>query len=381
MIVQGAWINDVATQAVCKSLTQNGFQALFVGGCVRNALLGVDVSDIDIATDALPEDTMRSAKEAGLHVIPTGIDHGTITVVSGGIPHEITTFRSDVDTDGRHAQVRFSKSVAEDAARRDFTMNALYAGPDGRVLDPLNGLADLRARHVRFIGDAGLRIREDYLRSLRFFRFTAWYGNPALGIDAEGLAAVAEHLDGLAGLSRERVGTELKKLLAAPDPSMSVAAMRNSGVLGAVLEGADDRALALLVHFETTFGIAPDALRRLAVLAEPSAEDALRLSKADRKRWTQLRAEIGAMKRPSHLGYLYGETLAVDMLLLRAAIYEQPIEASALLETKKGVSATFPVKAADLTEFSGRALGERLRKLEQDWIASDFSLTRDALLE
>ena len=231
MIVDGPWITEPATQAVCAAMADQGFQVYFVGGCVRNALLGVEVSDIDLASDALPEDTIRCAEAAGLRAIPTGIEHGTIAVVSGGVAHEITTFRSDVETHGRRAEVRFSKSVKEDAERRDFTMNAIYAGPDGTILDPLNGLPDLVRRHVRFIGDAGQRIQEDYLRSLRFFRFTAWYGDPALGIDSEGLAAVAAHLDGLSGLSRERVGAEIKKLLAAPDPSMAVAAMAPIGAV------------------------------------------------------------------------------------------------------------------------------------------------------
>ena len=322
MIVRGDWINVAPTQAVCSALTIGGFQAFFVGGCVRNALLGVAVSDIDIATDALPEDTIRCAKDAGLRAFPTGIEHGTITVVSGGIAHEITTFRADVETDGRHATVQFSKSVEEDAARRDFSMNALYARADGSVLDPLGGLQDLKRRHVRFIGDAAARICEDYLRSLRFFRFTAWYGDPALGIDADGLAAVAANLDGLDGLSRERVGAELKKLLAAPDPSMAVAAMRSAGVLLHVLDGADDRALAPLAHHEQTWDIAPDPLRRLSVLADAENADRLRLSKADRARWTMLRAEIGSMKSASHLGYLHGASAALDVLLLRAAILE-----------------------------------------------------------
>ncbi|MEP5153147.1 CCA tRNA nucleotidyltransferase [Planktotalea sp.] len=380
MIVSGAWIDEPATQRVCAALTQNGYQALFVGGCVRNALLATAVSDIDIATDAHPEETIRCAEKAGLQAIPTGIDHGTITVVSDGIAHEITTFRSDVETDGRHAEVRFSKSVEEDAARRDFTMNAIYARPDGSVLDPLNGLPDLEARHVRFIGDAQERIREDYLRSLRFFRFTAWYGDPALGIDREGLAAVAENLEGLEGLSRERVGAELKKLLGAHDPSIAVASMRSAGVLGAVLEGADDRYLAPLVHHETSLGRAPNAIRRLAILAEPNDEDTLRLSKVERKQWAILRDELGTMKSAAHLGYLYGADIAIDVLMLRASLFEQPVALDTVSESNKGDSAKFPIKAADLPDLSGRALGEKLKQLEADWITSDFSLSREELL-
>ena len=169
--IKEAWVNDPDTQKVCAALTDGGAQALFVGGCVRNALLGVPVSDIDIATDARPERVVQLAEKAGIKAVPTGIDHGTVTLVSGGVPHEVTTFRRDVETDGRRAKIAYSDRVEEDAARRDFTMNALYARPDGTVLDPLGGLPDLRARRVRFIGRAEDRIREDYLRSLRFFRF------------------------------------------------------------------------------------------------------------------------------------------------------------------------------------------------------------------
>lgn len=227
-------------------------------GCVRNALLGAEASDIDIATDAHPERVVELAAGAGLKAIPTGIEHGTVTVVSGGIPHEITTFRRDVETDGRRATVAFSDTVSEDAARRDFTMNALYARPDGTLLDPLGGLPDLNARHVRFIGQAKDRIREDYLRSLRYFRFHAWYGDAAAGFDPDALDAIASNLDGLERLSRERVGAEILKLLAAPDPAPAIAAMRGAGVLGAVLPGADDRSLAVLVSLEQAADAAAD---------------------------------------------------------------------------------------------------------------------------
>jgi poly(A) polymerase len=161
------WLEDPATRRVCAALTIDGAAAYFVGGCVRNALLGAPVSDLDIATDATPETVITLAKRAGVKAIPTGIEHGTVTLVQSGIPFEVTTFRKDVATDGRRAVVAFSTDIAEDAQRRDFTMNALYAAPDGTGVDPLNGLKDLNARNVRFIGDATARIREDYLRSLR----------------------------------------------------------------------------------------------------------------------------------------------------------------------------------------------------------------------
>ena len=257
MMVSGDWLTHPATQAVCAMLTQAGHQALFVGGCVRNALLGAPVNDIDISTDAVPTRVMELAQAAGLHAIPTGIDHGTITVVADHIPHEITTFRKDVETDGRRAVVAFSARVEDDAHRRDFTMNALYARPDGTIVDPLGGMADLNARRVRFIDDADLRIREDYLRILRYFRFHAWYGDPVAGMDPDALAAIAADLDGIATLSRERIGAEMLRLLAAPDPAPAMAAMRTTGALGAVIAGADDRALAPLVHLEAEQGLAP----------------------------------------------------------------------------------------------------------------------------
>ena len=258
MIITGDWISAPQAQAVCSMLTDQGYQALFVGGCVRNALLGFPINDLDISTDALPEMVMQLATAAGLRVIPTGIDHGTVTVIADGVAFEMTTFRHDVETDGRHARVMFSTDVAQDAARRDFTMNALYVRPDGMLIDPLGGFADLNRRHVRFINHPADRIREDYLRILRFFRFSTFYGDATRGFDADALDAIARNVDGLATLSRERVGSEMIKLLTAPDPAPAIATMRTIGVLSAILPNADDRALGPLIHFETELGLAPD---------------------------------------------------------------------------------------------------------------------------
>ncbi|GAB4533559.1 MAG: CCA tRNA nucleotidyltransferase [Ruegeria sp.] len=376
------WIMNPATQNVCKALTEGGAQALFVGGCVRNALLGAPVSDLDIATDARPQQVMDLAEKAGLKAIPTGIDHGTVTVVSDGIPHEITTFRRDVETDGRRAVVAFSDQVEEDAARRDFTMNALYARPDGTILDPLGGLPDLQARRVRFIGTAQDRIREDYLRSLRYFRFHAWYGDAQAGMDPDALAAIAADLDGLDRLSRERVGAEMLKLLAAPDPAPSVAAMRSIGVLAHLLPGADDRALPFLIHLESQAGLAPDALRRLAAIAAPEVAGTLRLSKAQLARLTRIRDGAQGGAGAAELGYRLGQPDGQDAALLRCAFLEQPWTAETGAAVEKGAAATFPVRAADLLgRYSGPALGAKLAELESRWIASDFTLDRDALLQ
>lgn len=385
MKIAGAWINQPATQAVCAALTGAGHQALFVGGCVRNALIGTGVSDIDIATDALPERVTELAGAAGLRVVPTGLAHGTVTVIADGIPHEITTFRRDVETFGRHASVAFSGSVAEDAARRDFTMNALYARPDGAVIDPLHGLADLLARRVRFVGAPGARITEDYLRILRFFRFHAWYGDPAQGIDPEGLAACAAHLDGLVQLSRERVGAEMRKLLGAPDPAPAVAAMEAAGVLAAVLPGASARTLPVLVHLEQdnqTPALPPGWLRRLAALGGgDAAAGSLRLSRAEAAALTRLTDAVAAGWSVTETGYRLGAAEGADAVLLRAALLEQAPHPGWAADLVRGAAAVFPLVAADLMPaLQGPALGERLRALERRWVASDFSLTRAELL-
>jgi poly(A) polymerase len=381
MRVDGAWIRRPATRAVCDALTAGGHRALFVGGCVRNALLDMPVGDIDIATDAHPEEVMTRAREAGLRPVPTGIDHGTITVVSGGLPHEVTTFRADIETYGRHAQVAFGQSIEADARRRDFTMNALYATPDGQVIDPLGGMGDLRARRVRFIGDAGARIREDTLRILRFFRFHACYGDPAGGLDPEGLAACAAARDSLATLSRERTGAEMRKLLGAPDPAPSVAAMQAAGVLGAILPGADAAALAPLVHLESQTGTAPDPLRRLAALGGADIADRLRLSRAEARRLAHLRDGIAGGMSDAEIGYRFGATDGRDIVLLRAALLGTPPAPDAFGDLRRGAAATCPVRAADLMpDYSGAALGRRLSEIESRWIASGFALRREDLL-
>lgn len=375
------WLDAPATQKVCAVLTKAGRQALFVGGCVRNAILGVAVSDIDISTDALPDQVMDLAAAAGIKAVPTGIDHGTVTLVESGMPFEVTTFRRDVQTDGRRAVIAYSDRIEEDAARRDFTMNALYARPDGTVIDPLQGLADLRARRVRFIGDATARIREDYLRSLRYFRFHAWYGDASAGFDPEALNAIARNLDGLSRLSHERVGAEMLKLLAAPDPAPSVAAMRSVGALARFLPGADDRALAPLIELEAEAGVEASALRRLAALGGTDAADALRLSRAQALVVRRMTEAAGSSQGPGELGYRLGTAQAIDVLLLRAAVLGKPWEAGNVAAVAAGATAAFPVRPADLMpRFSGPQLGQALARLERRWIASGFTMTRGELL-
>ncbi|MFY0646289.1 CCA tRNA nucleotidyltransferase [Sulfitobacter geojensis] len=376
-----SWLQNPEAQDVCAVITAAGYDVFFVGGCVRNAIMRLADSDIDMSTNAHPEMVMELATSAGLKAIPTGIDHGTVTVVVKGTPFEITTFRRDVETDGRHAVVAFSDNIHDDARRRDFTMNALYATPDGQVVDPLGGMDDLLARRIRFIEDPDARIKEDYLRILRFFRFSAWYGNPVEGFDAEALAAISTNTEGLETLSAERVGQEMVKLLNAPDPAPAVAVMRQTGVLSTVLPGSDDRMLAILIHMETALGIAPDWKRRLAVLGGEDPAARFRLSKADAQKLAVLR-EVGFSGPPvAEIAYRHGVEVGQTTVLLRAVLAEQMPERALLETVLNAAEAKFPVTASDLMpEFQGPALGKKLRQLEQRWIDSGFTLSAQELL-
>ncbi len=380
MKLTASWLTHSGTRKIFAALEGAGHQAYFVGGCVRNGLLGLSADDIDIATDAPPDAATELTEAAGLRAVPTGIDHGTVTVIANGKPHEVTTLRHDVTTDGRRATVAFTTDIADDAARRDFTMNALYARLDGEVLDPTGqGIDDLKEGRLRFIGHAEDRITEDYLRILRFFRFHAWYADTTKGLDPDGLAACAALADGIATLSKERLGAEMKKLLSAPDPAPEVAAMAQAGVLWRVVPGSDAKVLPVLVDLE--HGTQPNPIARLASLGGEDVADALRLSKAEAKELELYCENIGSTVAAGELGYRFGEAEAQNILRLRAATFGNYVLASDVAAAKAGATATFPLKAADLMhKLSGPALGKRLKDLEQRWIASGFALDRDALL-
>ncbi|WP_341271330.1 CCA tRNA nucleotidyltransferase [Pseudaestuariivita atlantica] len=376
----GTWLHHPGAQAVCRMLTDAGHQALFVGGCVRNDLLNAPVGDIDIATDAHPDKVISLAGKAGLKAIPTGIEHGTITVVAHDVPHEVTTFRKDVETDGRRAIVSFTSDPSVDAARRDFTMNALYATPDGEIVDPLGGLDDLRARRVRFIGDAAQRMREDYLRILRYFRFLAWYGDRSLGTDADTLAEIAAHLDGLDQLADERITAEFVKLLRAPDPAPVLGVMHEVGVLPRCLPAAHVPSLAAYLHLAQEAAPEPFLPAKLAALRAPEGGHRLRLDKATARDWERVRKLAENGSNPAEMGYRHGAGIAIQAMLVRAALTGHA-DPDAAAEAARGAAASFPVTAQDLMpRFKGKALGEKLREIEARWIASDFTLDRDALL-
>ena len=393
---EAAWLNGGEVKDLLARLNRDGEEARAVGGAVRNELLHLAVSDVDIATTAVPEEVVRRVEAAGWKAVPTGIEHGTITVVIAGKPFEVTTLRQDVETYGRKAKVMFGRDWTADAQRRDFTVNALSASADGTVYDYVGGLADIAARRVRFIGDPGQRIAEDYLRILRFFRFHAWYGEGAP--DKAGLHACIAARAGLDTLSRERVRMELLKLLLAPHAAPVLAVMAEAGLLGRVLGG-----VPLLASYENTakaeaaMAIAPDAVRRLGALGMLVEEDAERL--AERLRLSKAEAErLGALNcwwRVSHaaseqagraLLYRLGPQSFVDRVLIAWSRSMQGAADhawQALADLPRHWTApVLPLKAADLMNrgvAAGPALGAALRHAEELWIEADFPADRAAL--
>ncbi|WP_279357429.1 CCA tRNA nucleotidyltransferase [Methylobacterium indicum] len=372
---------------VLAALEAPGEETRLVGGAVRDALLGRRVEDIDLATTLRPEEVVARARAAGLKPVPTGIAHGTVTVVAEGEPFEVTTLREDIETDGRHAVVRFGRDFAQDAARRDFTINALSATPDGRIHDTVGGLADLAAGRVRFIGAAPQRIREDYLRVLRFFRFHARYGAGAP--DPEGLTAAVEARDGLALLSRERVRGELLKLLVAPGAPAVVAVLSGTGLLQRLIGGVGDLGrLARLAAAEP----APDPVRRLAALAVRSAADAerlreiLRLSKAEHARlmgYAGAEAALHGAPAPltnqdiRRLVALHGPVASADAALVLAG-EPRPVLAPGAADLLARFAAgeervpVLPVTGAALVAAGappGRGLGQGLAAARHAWLA------------
>jgi len=369
----------------------------FVGGCVRNTLMGRRVDDIDIATQLTPARVMEALEAADLRAIPTGIEHGTVTAISNHVPFEITSLRRDVETDGRRAVVSFTEDWAEDAMRRDFRLNALYADPDGTLHDPTGGgLEDAAAGRVIFIGDADTRLREDYLRILRFFRFNAWYG---AGINPGGLAACERQKSGLEKIAAERIWKELKKLLAAPDPREVVAAMARIDLLEGMLRIEDGVAvLGPLIYLERQGRLPHDPMRRLMALLPRDPEivsstaSGLKLSNMERDRltaWANADPEfVGQMGGSSLRAALYslGPEAAVDVILLTAAQADGPDTALALAgiaEVSGWERPAFPVTGQDLITAGlkpGPIIGELLGELEALWIESDFQTGKVGLL-
>jgi poly(A) polymerase len=394
--VSGRWLDCQETRALAAMFEAGGRTARFVGGVVRNSLLGEPVNDLDIATEARPEEVMAMAEAAGFRAIGTGLAHGTVTVVVHGHIYEVTTLRIDVETHGRHATVAFTDDWREDAARRDFTMNALYANFDGSLYDPLGGYPDLLAGRVRFIGAAEDRIREDYLRILRFFRFTAKYGHG--GIDAVGLAACLRLRAGINGLSAERIRSEFVRLLATRGAFEVLDIMLGHGLLLPIVGGvAHLGRLARWLEVERLLGLEREPIDRIGALCVDTSEDAerllrrLRLSNEEAARlrlWSQ-RSELSPQmdeKAARIACYRLGERFSplVAISCLRAGDVSNA-EGWRQLHTlpERWQPPAFPLKGQDLIKRGmkpGPDIGKRLADLEARWLASDFALTREELL-
>ncbi|MEK1930897.1 MAG: CCA tRNA nucleotidyltransferase [Pararhizobium sp.] len=401
------WFSAPALTRVFNLLNADGGEVRVVGGAVRNSLMGLPVADIDMATTLLPDEVVARAKKAGIKSVPTGIDHGTVTLVIEGAPFEVTTLRRDVETDGRRAEVAFGSDWKVDAERRDLTINALYANAKGDVIDLVGGLADIEKRNIRFIGNAAARVAEDYLRVLRFFRFFAHYGSGRP--DADGLRACAQARSRLATLSAERVWSEMKKLLSARDPGRALLWMRQAGVLSEILPESEKwgiDAIPALVAAEQAFGWQPEPLLRLAAIVPPDAErlDAmakrLRLSKTEA---AFLSVWANAPRLPAviadtafaRLLYRHGSYGLDTSLRLALASSRQKSENDPaqlpetarlwglLGKTENWQKPVFPLTGADVLAAgiaAGPQVGEVLARLEDQWVEGNFNADRATLV-
>lgn len=387
------WFLSNGVRSVFEALDGNEDATRIVGGAVRNALLGLPVTDIDFATRIRPDAVMDRIASTGGRAIPTGMDHGTITAVVEGQSFEITTLRKDVETDGRHAKVSFANSFEEDARRRDFTINALAIAANGIVHDPVEGLQDLERRRLKFIGDPDARIREDYLRILRFFRFFAFYGSEPPDADTE--QAVIGNRDGLKQLSKERIGSEIVRLAQAPDPNGSMRLMNDWGISELVLGGGwHIEAVAALIDVERSRGLSGSSLRRLAagVGVSPALTEKLRsnlrLPNSDRDHLNRvdralelLEANPQGQREAIHR---CGLMPAIDAVIIHASRTGQIISDSVWELLNNWEPPPFPISGNDLKTrgmSEGREMGEALREAEDAWIKSDFQASADDLLK
>jgi tRNA nucleotidyltransferase/poly(A) polymerase len=395
--LEGApWLTAAPVSDVLGLLNADGEEARIVGGAVRNALLDLPVGDIDIATTALPGEVVRRATAANIKCVPTGIEHGTVTLVVNGQPFEVTTLREDVETFGRKAKVAFGRDWARDAQRRDFTINALSVGIDGRVHDTVGGLDDIAQRRVRFIGDADRRIAEDYLRILRFFRIHGAYGRGAP--DRAGYEACIGGRDGLVHVSAERLRMEMLKLVVAPGAADALVAMDDGGLLLLITGGVSFHgAFAAMVAAEAAMTWQADPVRRLGALGVAVSEDARRLAR-------RLRLANAEAKRLDSMGHRWWRLKGMDETVARRRLYRLGAEryrdrvmmawaraghaslAAPWIElirlTERWTAPKFPLRAADFTArgiAEGPALGHVLALAEDAWLAADFPLNAERL--
>ena len=377
------WRSNETVNAVLDGVREFGKKIYFVGGCVRNELLGknVEETDIDFATTAEPDEIVALAEAKGWDVQTPGKLFGTVMVIVDGTPFDVTTFRKDLKTFGRHADVEYSEDIVEDAKRRDFTMNALYVDQNGILIDPLNGRHDLRDGIVRFIGNADERIREDYLRMLRYFRMHAHYSKDKETFDDAALEAIKSCAQYVVVLTKERIGREIRRLLEADDPSRCLIKMEEVGLLQELLPGSSTDAVGQLGKIQSTLGKKASPSAWLALMQTRDAAEELRLSRPEERKIKQISEHSASTETAAALASRLGEDLAVDIVLTRAAIRNEIPESELLTTANRAASATFPIKAQDLMpDLAGPELGAELERLRSRWVESDFRMERSELL-
>ena len=375
------WLRNPSAQKLSKLYKNFGYQVLFVGGCVRNTILKMPVTDIDLATDAQPEEIIKIAKENNIRFVPTGLAYGTITLIIDNKNYQITTFRTDFDHDGRYAKVEFTESLLLDASRRDLTINALYCNHVGEVIDPLNGLDDIKKQKIKFIGNPNERIKEDNLRILRFFRFQAIYGNKNLEIDSIALEACHNHKSKLAALSKERITSELRKILSAPNPLEVIIKMNETGVLNELFQKVSIDSLAAYLKTEEKFKININWLGRLLSLQVTQEEESLKLTRCEFKFLKQTKSAIENQIHVLEFSYYNGVENGKIYSILQNFRHNIILSKNLLNQINSLATKKFPITAKDLMpEISGKKLGEALRSLEDRWIKSNFTLSKKDLL-
>jgi poly(A) polymerase len=375
------WLRNPSAQKLSKLYKSFGYQVLFVGGCVRNTILKMPVTDIDLATDAQPEEIIKIAKENNIRFVPTGLAHGTITLIIDNKNYQITTFRTDFDHDGRYAKVEFTESLLLDASRRDLTINALYCNHVGEVIDPLNGLDDIKKQKIKFIGNPNERIKEDNLRILRFFRFQAIYGNKNLEIDSIALEACHNHKSKLAALSKERITSELRKILSAPNPLEVIIKMNETGVLNELFQKVSIDSLEAYLKTEEKFKININWLGRLLSLQVTQEEESLKLTRCEFKFLKQTKSAIENQIHVLEFSYYNGVENGKIYSILQNFRHNIILSKNLLNQINSLATKKFPITAKDLMpEIRGKKLGEALRSLEDRWIKSNFTLSKKDLL-
>ncbi len=381
-----SWLKSPDVVAVFDALNSRGAKVFAVGGCVRNTVLGGLVEDIDLATDAVPEEVIESSRSANLNVILTGFDYGTITIVSGCRHFHVTTFRSDLSYNGRYPKVSFSKDIVKDASRRDFTINAIYVTRSGEFLDPLSGWSDLINGHITFIGNPLKRIQEDHLRILRYFRFVALHSGSSFECDESVLSMFSKELTGLNRVSKERIWYELKKILAASRPLLSITAMRKSKVLQYLLPGAEVSQFGQLLEKEKVLNLKPKFINRLISLNQDLVGTWIKDQPLMKKEKGEIATILKILKDESSLaikGFKFGEVSTIDSILLSKKFSSGQVANSTLEEIRKGAEERFPLSASeDFSKYSNpsRLLGNEVSRLKKLWLKSNFELKRKELL-